>query len=218
MPGLSGIMRTLKAPTLTRKVIIVFSDISITTQLNYEYPDSECFLETGTYTPVFTTICKLLKLEPPSQWFEALRVDFLPRFKYRMPQLSGNRWKELESSFKNGAISVEDEFLAAWLLIFDSWLYRMSTYDSPNNSPFVGLAALTRNSTAPALEVAHCVRERAFGDGSRIDDFLPMLESLEPTLQEVGLTLSKQDRDTRPSKKAANKSRKIQSKKTSKKR
>jgi hypothetical protein len=185
--------------------------------VNYDYPDSEFLLETGTYTPVFTTICEHLKLEPRSQWFEALRVDFLPRFKYRLPLLSGNKWEKIEASFNNGAISAGDEFLAAWLVIFDAWLYLLRAYDSADNSPFVGLLALTRNSTAPALKVAHYFRDQVFGDGLPNDDFLPTLQSLDSTLQEIGLALLPEYPITRHSKKPSKKSSKIQSKKPSKK-
>lgn len=123
--------------------------------------------------------------------------------------MSGNKLQQIEASFSNGVISIAHEFVAAWLLIFDSWLYVMNVYDSPDNSPFVGLVTLTRNSTAPALKLAHAIREHAFGDHAQTYYLSSMLQSLDSTLQEVGIALPERYPVKRASKKASKKSRKM---------
>jgi hypothetical protein len=44
---------------------------------------------------------------------------------------------------------------------------------------------LTRGHTAPALNIAHCVRDLAFGDASRTGDFVKMVDSNEPEYRSI---------------------------------
>jgi hypothetical protein len=146
---------------------------------------AEFFSNPNIYTRIINTLCDTLKLEPRGHWWEALRVDFIPRIQYRVPQFNGNTWSKVEASFDSDTADEAEEFLAAWLLFFDSWLYIHQYYASPEDSPFGNLAVLTRDSVAPALNIAHCIRDLAFGDESRIDDFVMMVSSDEPAYRSI---------------------------------
>lgn len=50
---------------------------------------------------------------------------------------------------------------------------------------FDRLAILTRRDRTPELRIAHCLRDIAFGNKSRIDDFRSMLTSSDPELRRV---------------------------------
>lgn len=153
--------------------------------LEYDYPGAECFSDAAVFTPILDTVCDSLKLAPRSLWWEALRVDFISRIQYRIPQFSGKKWKEVETLFANKSASKADELVAAWLLVFDAWLYFQRGYVSRNKSPFARLGSLTKNSTSASLRLAHCVRDLSFGNFSRELDFFRMIDSQDPEFRPI---------------------------------
>jgi len=147
--------------------------------------DAEVFSDPSVYTEVIDILCKTLNLKPQAQWWEALRVDFVPRIQYRVPQLHGDTWSKVEAAFADGTAGEVDEFVAAWVLFFDAWMYIHECYASPKESPFNKLAELTRGNDAAALNIAHCIRDLAFGDKSRAADFLRMIQSDDPAYRSI---------------------------------
>ncbi len=47
------------------------------------------------------------------------------------------------------------------------------------------IAELTRHRDEPALRIAYCIRDLAYGDESRADDLKTMVESDEPGYREI---------------------------------
>lgn len=58
-------------------------------------------------------------------------------------------------------------------------------YASSDESLFKNLAALTSNSSALALQLARCIRDLAYGDGSQTDDLVAMVRSDDPEMRRL---------------------------------
>ena len=131
----------------------------------------------GLYSYILDLLCDTFNLEPRAQWWEALRVDFLPKVPERINLFDQAVWRQVENAFANGKAGETEVYRAAWQLLFDSWLYIFGYYSSPAETIFGNLADLTRTIDAAPLRIAHCIRDLAYGDTSRADHLLAMVES-----------------------------------------
>ncbi len=77
-------------------------------------------------------------------------------------------------------MNAEKRMRAANQLMFDIWLFIHEHHDEPKESPYAELAAATRDMDEPALRIAHCLRDLAYGDESRGDDLVEMVQSDDP--------------------------------------
>lgn len=161
------------------------SNLGSTVGYGRDATQAELFSNPVIYTPLINTLCDTLQLEPRAQWWEAMRIGFMPRIQCRIPQLSGRTWEAVEASLADDSAGETEEFIAAWLLFFDSWLYVHECYASPQDSPFDNLARLTLNNAAPPLTIAHCIRALAFGDESLTAGFLKMVNSNAPDYRSI---------------------------------
>jgi hypothetical protein len=130
-------------------------------------------------------LCGAFVLEPQAQWWEALRVSFLPKIPQRITLFDQARWKRVENAFAEGNAGETEIYLAAWQLLFDSWLCIYGYYQSSEEIIFGRLADLTRTSDAPPLRIAHCIRDLAYGDESRADDLVSMVRSDDPAYRSI---------------------------------
>ncbi|HEX7335021.1 MAG TPA: NACHT domain-containing protein [Pyrinomonadaceae bacterium] len=160
-------------------------NVRLVTGYRLEDFGSELFSDPSIYTSILQVICDAVRLESRAQWWEALRVDFIPRIHLRIPQLDKNYWSKVEASFSRTAVNETKEFIAAWLLIFDAWLYIHESYNYPTDSPFKNLANLTKDSDAAPLNIAHCIRDLAFGDETRNVDLINMVRSSDRKFQSI---------------------------------
>lgn len=175
----------LKEPRLERTSRSIRMEMASVMEAISENVEGDPLSNAVVHSQVINTLCDTLRLQSRAQWWEALRVDFAPKIQYRIPQLNGKMWRQVESSFGDKKADEAEEFVAAWQLLFDSWLYIYECYNSPKDSPFEKLAVLTSSSAAPALRIAHCIRDLAFGDKSRIGDFMRMADSDEPAYRSI---------------------------------
>ena len=132
------------------------------------------------YTPIIDVLCDTFALTPRVQWWEALRVRFLPMVPQRITMFDEAEWKQVETAFEAGNAGETEVYGAAWQLLFDAWLYIFEYYKSPDESIFSHLADLTREMDDPSLRIAHCIRDLAYGDESRTDDLIAMVRSDDP--------------------------------------
>jgi hypothetical protein len=58
-------------------------------------------------------------------------------------------------------------------------------YTSKDETMFRHLADETRESNVPPLRIAHCIRDLAYGDESRIEDFVSVSASDDPAYREI---------------------------------
>jgi hypothetical protein len=130
-------------------------------------------------------LCDVLLLKPRVQWWEALRLGFLPNVPQRIDRFDESIWKETENAFAEGTAAETEIYRAAWQLLFDVWLWITEYYKSPDESLFRRLAELTRDVDAPPLQIAHCIRDIAHGDESRIKDLRAMIHSDDPAYREI---------------------------------
>ncbi|HEX8652002.1 MAG TPA: NACHT domain-containing protein [Pyrinomonadaceae bacterium] len=130
-------------------------------------------------------LCDTLDLKPNTQWWEALRVDFLPNVPQSVLTYTESEWKRVERAFAEGTAGETEVYNAAWQLIFDAWLYLAEFDQSQNESIFSSLVELTRNNDEPPLRIAHCLRDLAYGDESRIGDLVTMVNSDDPAYREI---------------------------------
>ncbi len=134
---------------------------------------------------IVNLICLVFNLEPRAHWWEALRASFLPAIPQRLNFFYQSEYEKLETTIADGKDNEGKIYKAAWILLFDCWLYLGKGYDSPEQSSFKRLATLTRGSDAPPLRIAHCIRDLAFGDESRKDDLIAMVQSNEPEYRAI---------------------------------
>ncbi len=137
------------------------------------------------YNPLIELLCDIFELEPRPQWMEALRVEFLPQIPKRITLYNESFWQETESAFERGEFDEAEIYGAAFLLIFDSWLYIFELYKTVDDSIFDNLAELTKKIDAPPLKTAHCIRDLAYGDESRTEDLAAMVKSDDPEYREI---------------------------------
>jgi energy-coupling factor transporter ATP-binding protein EcfA2 len=137
------------------------------------------------YSPILDFLCDTFVMLPRAQWWEALRVAFLPKIPQRITLFDETMWKQVEKSFETGDAGETEIYSAAWQLLFDSWLYIWGYYKSSDESIFGRLAELTRQMDAPPLRIAHCIRDLAYGDKSRTNDLVAMVKSDDPQYREI---------------------------------
>jgi len=137
------------------------------------------------YSYILDICCDIFGLKPRAHWWEALRIGFLPKVPKRITLFDESKWKEVEKSFEKDIAGETEIYLAAWQLIFDSWLYIYEYYQTPAESIFKNLAKLTANNDAPPLRIAHCIRDLAYGDESRAEDLAAMVRSEDPRYREI---------------------------------
>ncbi|MDQ3813433.1 MAG: hypothetical protein M3347_05725, partial [Armatimonadota bacterium] len=137
------------------------------------------------FSVILDLLCDIFVLEPRAQWWEALRVSFLPTVPQRITLFDQNWWKQVENAFAENKAGEAEIYGAAWQLLFDSWLYIYEYYKSPHETLFGRLAELTRDIDAPPLRIAHCIRDLAYGDESRTDDLVAMVQSDDPAYRTI---------------------------------
>ncbi|MDJ0661945.1 MAG: NACHT domain-containing protein [Crocosphaera sp.] len=137
------------------------------------------------YSLILYLFCDIFALEPRAQWWEALRVSFLPKVPERIPLFDPDLWSQVELAFTEGTPTQADIYFAAWQLLLDVWLYVFEYYDSPDETIVAQLVNLTRDNPAPPLRIAHCIRDIAYGDESRTDDLIAMVNSQDPEYQGI---------------------------------
>lgn len=137
------------------------------------------------YSPIINILCDTFALKPRPQWWEALRIRFLPKIPQRIKLYDKTMWEQTESAFDSGNTDETEIYSAAWQLIFDSWLYIFRYYESPDESIFSHLADLTREIDEPPLRIAHCIRDLAYGNKKRAIDLVLMVESDDPQYRDI---------------------------------
>lgn len=134
---------------------------------------------------ISTLFIETLKLEPIALWGEAIRSCLLPRIPQRLWLYQPETWQRIESAFTSGNPTQHDVYAAGWLLLYDLWLFTKETYHEPSDSPFRGLAELTRSIKAPPIQLAHLLRDIAHGDDSRLVELKALLGSDDPAYKEL---------------------------------
>jgi hypothetical protein len=124
-------------------------------------------------------------LNPAHLWREALQHCFVPKIPERLWLHRPDTWERTAASFAEGSASNNDLFAAAWMLLHDLWLHLEHNNAGPDASPFADLARLTRDVDHPALRIAHCLRDLAYGDEDRAGDLAAMVASDDPSYQEL---------------------------------
>ncbi|NQZ06208.1 MAG: NACHT domain-containing protein [Algicola sp.] len=148
------------------------------------------FLQTFLSSPklhdgVLNILCFVFGIKKPPQWREAMRVVFLPQIPKRINFINEDAWIKIENDFEKGVVQEDKTYSAASYLMLDIWIYSFGFNDTKNESAFARLADLTKNNDSPPLRIAHCIRDLAYGDGSRKDDLIAMLESEDPAYRTI---------------------------------
>jgi energy-coupling factor transporter ATP-binding protein EcfA2 len=134
---------------------------------------------------ILGSLCAALNLRPEPFWLQALRVRFWPRVPDRITLTNPSVWHRTLQAFQGGTANQADHSSAAAQLLFDVWL-RLAVYiHVREDSPFAELAERTRESAAVELRIAHCIRDIAYGDRSRVEDLEAMVESDDPELVRI---------------------------------
>ena len=123
-------------------------------------------------------------LAPWPQWHEAIRLRVLPHLDQRSRWLHLETWQATQQAFETGNPTDDDCCQAACELYFDTWLYLAEVIDAPYDSPFLKTAELTCEHPHPHLRLVHCLRDLAYGDESRADDLVAMIQSPDPEMEE----------------------------------
>ena len=113
-------------------------------------------------------------------------MRFLPRVpKLMAPYYSEEYARGVEEAFDKKSVESERVYAAAWMLMLDVWLWVHEGFDEPDESPYKRIAQLTRDVDEAPLRIAHCIRDLAYGDESRADNLVEMVESDEPAYKDI---------------------------------
>ena len=130
--------------------------------------------------------CDMFDLHPRVQWWEALRVGFLPKVPERLARFYGkNALDRLVRSAARHALGEAEVYDAAALLLVDIWAWSFSDLKGVEQSPYYQLAELTRGVEAAPLRIAHCLRDLAHGDEHRTGDLKQMVRSQDPEYRAI---------------------------------
>jgi len=183
--GLRQLLRPLTHYSRRQEGLDFKDEFRLKARANYKFADPDSFSDPLLSKVLIDLLCESLMLEPRVQWAEALRTDFVPRIRYRLPQLNEHKWTQIESSFRSGRTNTQDEFIGGWILLLDTWLFVQRYYSSPEESPFETFVALTRDHKSPPLQLSHCIRDIAFGNDERMEDLTRILSSEDLSYQEI---------------------------------
>jgi hypothetical protein len=146
----------------------------------------EIFLgQSELHGPVLDILCQALDLQPLAQWWEALRLRWLPRVPERITLMDPAIWAQTRQAFTDEIVDDSNCRHAASQLLLDTWLYLTGGIDALEESPFAELATLTRSHPSAPLQVAHCLRDLVYGDAAREEDLVHMVESDKPTFRKL---------------------------------
>jgi len=131
-------------------------------------------------SPILELILNAFWLQPRTQWFEALRVQYLPNIPQRSKLLDDVLWNAVESAFEGKKFGEFEIYFAAWQLLFDSWLKVQGFYESESPPALGRLAEETSAIDVPPIRIAQCIRDIAYGHESRVADLKAMVRSEDP--------------------------------------
>jgi hypothetical protein len=133
--------------------------------------------------PLLDHLVSVLELKPKPLWWEFIRVRVLPTLPGRLRTYDRALWKRTTTRIESGTATDLDLWCAAHHLLTDSALWVAAVFKEPADSPARKLAQLTREIDFPALRIAHCLRDLAYGDESRTDDLADLVKSSDPEYQ-----------------------------------
>ncbi|WP_165572438.1 hypothetical protein, partial [Comamonas thiooxydans] len=116
------------------------------------YCDSELF-----NTFFAERIHAFVKFEGQPLWVNALRVKVRTDVSKTIAKyLDTDAWIALESRLSSSNFTSEDLDWAAWLLLFDSWLWCNGGYEDPDDSPFLQLCSIASEISDSRIKLAVC--------------------------------------------------------------
>jgi hypothetical protein len=204
MPDLEGSDRSDHA--LSENIDAIFSQSQTPHLLSDLRPrlwaDAEILDATANY------LAHALDLRPNPVWVEALRVSRLTMLPDRQPLVDPGAWRSALDAFTEGTADEQATWSAASQLFLDGALYMLGfhqpeddwldalgysgdmiaahrTTAAETQSLFAQLADNTRDRPDPALRIAHCIRDLAYGDESRAEDLKAMVESEDPAYHQI---------------------------------
>src|SRR4029434_4677048 len=101
------------------------------TETHIKYWES-MLVQPNVYNPLIESLCDIFELKPKAQWWEALRVRFLPEVPQRMKLYKKAIWENVENAFAQDNISDTEVYVAASCLLIDAWMYIYNYYESAN--------------------------------------------------------------------------------------
>jgi energy-coupling factor transporter ATP-binding protein EcfA2 len=118
------------------------------------------------YAPILDYLCDAFALRPRAQWWEALRVNFLPAVPERLIGYDQKVWQKVKSNLSSGSFGEFELYNAATQLLVDAWLSIFMTDSARRDLRFEEVAEISRPINHPALTLAHAIRDAAAGDDS----------------------------------------------------
>jgi hypothetical protein len=166
------------------------------------WADSQILDKTAGY------LAQALDLTPTGFWQESLKVSRLLDLPDTQPLVDPAVWRVTQKSYASGHADGSAIWQAASLLFLDGSLYMLDFYEpdeawlrqmgytdddlAAHRATVIECRALlesiadqTRDRSEPALRIAHCIRDLAYGDESRADDLKAMVESRDPEYRRI---------------------------------
>ncbi len=148
---------------------------------------SDILLDPSRYNIVLEFLCRSFSLRPKAQWREALRVGFLADVPRRLDLFSQTSGPRIEKRFERGTTDDADLCNGAFHLMLDAILFLYGVNDFIRKSRIRRLAELSRDMTHPAIVVARCLRDLAYGEARGGPDLRSALERVSPVYARVGV-------------------------------
>lgn len=154
-------------------------------------------------------LISVFDLTPKVFWKEALKESCLQKLPHTQPLFDPIAWHRLLTALENSSTDEDEIWQVASCLFIDAMFYLMGFHNSDdewlrsrlkytdekiaqlkavaaeNQSILTKISERTRDRTEPALQIAHCIRDLAYGDKARTDDLISMLESDDPQFHKI---------------------------------
>lgn len=135
---------------------------------------------------IIKLLLKIFQLPQSPVWHKLVREQCLPQARERLTIFDQQNWQNTLLAARSSTLEDADVYHAAWQLLIDVCTRTVSIeYTGAYESPFTEIADLTRNHPAPALRIAHCIRDLDYGDESRIKDLEAMVKSNDPGYRDL---------------------------------
>jgi hypothetical protein len=149
-----------------------------------------CYWDMLRSSEIFGSVIKSLKIclgiQLSSHWQEALRVTL----DQMLPQAIGKyfdqkEWGLLAARLSQTDISDNDIDFAAWLILFDIWVWARKGYDHHEPSPFANIIEAAHSLPHPILEFALTIRNATINPKKGLPALRKLLSKPNPIIAEL---------------------------------
>ena len=101
-----------------------------------------------------------LNLHPKAHWNHALKISLKDILSKEIGKyFDVSTWSQLTKRLKKKTVDIEDLDFAAWIILFDIWVWNWSGYEKPESSPAFEIIAAAQKSNDIVIKFALIARD-----------------------------------------------------------